>query len=78
MRGYTPRAERTDDRPTTHPETVREQHTEEASDHVAVWQRWLFEEALGGSPVPVHLPRRLLRRLWECTASDRVSHIRER
>jgi hypothetical protein len=78
MRGYTPRAGRADDRSIPHPETAEEQHTEDANDHAAVWQRWLFEEALGGIPVPVHLPRRLLRRLWDCTVSDHASESRER
>jgi hypothetical protein len=59
------------------PDTAEERDTEEATDHAAAWQRWLFEEALGGIPVPVHLPRRLLRRLWECMVSDYASESRE-
>ncbi len=72
----TPRARCPEDpRLAPHPQDTADDETQEG--HLAAWQQWLFEEALGSSPAPVHLPRCLLRRLWACTVSDRATTPRE-
>jgi hypothetical protein len=64
------------DAPPIEPEPERD--AEEGCDAAAAWQQWLYEAALGGSPAPVHLPRRLVRRIWARTIGDRVPASRER